>query len=68
MKRSKEKGVKASACEFTLNESMFFGNEAAHNLQHFKGKCDIIIVNKYNKDFGRHERHGLHNGLHKRFI
>ena len=47
MKRIKAKGVPVVAYEPTLDAPEFFGREVTHDLAAFKGKCDVIVANRW---------------------
>lgn len=50
MKRIKAKGIPVIVYEPTLDASDFFGSEVTHDLDTFKGSCDVIITNRWNED------------------
>ena len=50
MKRVKAKGVPALVYEPTLSDSEFFGSEVTHDLEAFKGRCDVIVANRWSDD------------------
>ena len=50
MKRVKAKGVPVVVYEPTLDDAEFFGSEVTHDLEAFKGKCDVIIANRWSAD------------------
>ena len=46
MKRVKAKGVPVVVYEPTLDAPEFFGSEVTHDLEAFKGGCDVIVANR----------------------
>ena len=46
----KAKSVPVAACEPTLDAPDFFGSEVAHDLETFKGGCDVIIANRWSEE------------------
>ena len=50
MKRIKAKGIPMLVYEPTLDENEFFGNEATHDLDAFKRRCDVIIANRWSDE------------------
>ena len=50
MKRVKAKGVPVVVYEPTLDASEFFGSEVTHDLTAFKGRCDVIVANRWSDD------------------
>lgn len=50
MKRLKGKGIPVVVYEPTLDDEAFFGSEVLHDLDAFKGRCDIIIANRWNAE------------------
>lgn len=50
MKRVKAKGISVVVYEPTLDEPEFFGSEVTHGLADFKGRCDVIIANRWSDD------------------
>ena len=49
-RRVKAKGVPVAACEPTLDAPDFFGSEVTHDLEAFKGECDVIIANRWSEE------------------
>lgn len=63
MKRVKAKGVSVLVYEPTLDASDFFGSEVERDLAAFKGRCDLIVANRWNpelEDVAREQ--GVHEG------
>ena len=50
MKRVKAKGVPVVVYEPTLDDPTFFGSEVMHDLKAFKGRCDLIIANRWSDE------------------
>lgn len=50
MKRVKAKGVNVLVYEPTLDTSDFFGSEVERDLAAFKGRCDLIVANRWNPE------------------
>ena len=50
MKRVKTKGIPVAVYEPTLGVSEFFGSEVTHDLEAFKQRCDVIVVNRWSDD------------------
>ena len=50
MKRVKAKGVPVVVYEPTLDAPDFFGSEVTHDLEAFKGECDLIIANRWSEE------------------
>lgn len=50
MKRVKTKGIPVAVYEPTLGVSEFFGGEVTHDLEAFKQRCDVIVVNRWSDD------------------
>lgn len=50
MKRVKAKGVPVLVYEPTYRGSDFFGSEVTGDLEGFKGRCDVIIANRWSED------------------
>lgn len=50
MKRVKAKGIPVVVYEPTLDDPEFFGSEVTHHLADFKGRCDVIIANRWSDD------------------
>lgn len=50
MKRVKAKGVSVLVYEPTLDASDFFGSEVERDLAAFKGRCDLIVANRWNPE------------------
>lgn len=50
MKRVKAKGVPVLVYEPTLDDAEFFGSEVTHDLASFKGRCDVIIANRWSDE------------------
>ena len=50
MKRVKAKGVPVMVYEPTLDAPDFFGSEVTHDLEVFKGECDVIIANCWSEE------------------
>ena len=50
MKRVKAKGVPVVVYEPTLGSPGFFGSEVTHDLEAFKGECDVIIANRWSEE------------------
>ena len=50
MKRVKAKGVPVVVYEPTLDAPAFFGSEVTHDLDGFKSRCDVIVVNRWNDE------------------
>lgn len=50
MKRVKTKGIPVAVYEPTLGASEFFGSEVTHDLEAFKQRCDVIVVNRWSDD------------------
>ena len=50
MKRVKAKGVPVVVYEPTLDAPDFFGSEVTHDLEAFKGECDVIIANRWSEE------------------
>ena len=46
MKRVKAKGIQVVVFEPELDESEFFGSKVISDLDEFKKRCDVIIVNR----------------------
>ena len=49
-KRVKAKGVNVLVYEPTLDASDFFGSEVERDLAAFKGRCDLIVANRWNPE------------------
>lgn len=50
MKRVKAKGVPVVVYEPTLDDPTFFGSEVTHDLAAFKGRCDLIVANRWSDE------------------
>ena len=50
MKRVKAKGIPVVVYEPTLDDPEFFGSEVTHDLADFKGRCDVIVANRWSDD------------------
>lgn len=50
MKRVKARGVPVVVYEPTLDAPDFFGSEVTHDLEAFKGRCDLIIANRWSDE------------------
>lgn len=50
MKRLKGKGVEVLVYEPELDSPDFFGSAVTHDLAYFKGRVDVILANRWNKD------------------
>lgn len=50
MKRVKAKGVPVVVYEPMLADPTFFGSEVTHDLAAFKGRCDLIVANRWNEE------------------
>ena len=50
MKRVKAKGVPVLVYEPTYRGGDFFGSEVTGDLEAFKGRCDVIIANRWSED------------------
>ena len=50
MKRVKAKGVPVLVYEPTYRGEDFFGSEVTDDLEVFKGRCDVIIANRWSED------------------
>ena len=50
MKRVKAKGVPVLVYEPTLDASEFFGSEVTHDLEAFKGGCDVIVAYRWSDE------------------
>ena len=50
MKRVKAKGVPVLVYEPTYRGEDFFGSEVTGDLEAFKGRCDVIIANRWSED------------------
>ena len=50
MKRVKAKGVPVLVYEPTYRGEDFFGSEVTGDLEVFKGRCDVIIANRWSED------------------
>ena len=50
MKRVKAKGVPVVVYEPTLADATFFGSEVTHDLAAFKGRCDLIVANRWSDE------------------
>ena len=50
MKRVKAKGVPVLVYEPTLDAPDFFGSEVTHDLASFKGRCDVIVANRWSDE------------------
>ena len=50
MKRVKAKGVSVVVYEPMLDAPEFFGSEVTHDLEAFKGRCDVIVANRWSDD------------------
>lgn len=49
LRRLQEEGVPALIYEPTLDAPSFYGNRVTHDLQAFKGECDIIVANRWDE-------------------
>ena len=50
MKRVKGKSVPVVVYEPTLDDPAFFGSEVTHDLAAFKGRCDLIVANRWSDE------------------
>ena len=50
MKRVKARGVPVVVYEPTLDAPDFFGSEVTHDLEGFKGRCDLIVANRWDDE------------------
>ena len=50
MKRVKARGVPVVVYEPTLDDATFFGSEVTHDLAAFKGRCDLIVANRWSDE------------------
>lgn len=50
MKRIKAKGIEVVVYEPVLKEDVFYGSKVFRDLEEFKSVCDIIVVNRMNKE------------------
>jgi UDPglucose 6-dehydrogenase len=66
MKRVKAKGVPVVVYEPTYDGNEFFGSEVTADLAYFKGKCDVIIANRWSDDLSDVEEKVYTRDLFKR--
>ena len=50
MKRVKAKGVSVVVYEPTLDVDEFYGSDVTRDLETFKGRCDVIVANRWSDE------------------
>ncbi len=55
-----------AACEPTLDAPDFFGSEVMHDLEAFKGECDVLIANRWGEELADVADKVYTRGLFKR--
>jgi len=66
MKRIKAKGVKVIVYEPTLQEPEFFGSEVVRDFDSFKGRCSVIVANRFSPDLADVEAKVYTRDLYRR--
>ena len=51
MKRIKSKGIEVVVFEPVLKENYFYGSKIIRNLNEFSNMCDVIVSNRFYKEF-----------------